>query len=382
MAESQGSEAHTSGEVLNGGVDVNGGQSLKALSIGEVVDGESGQGAMEHSEPPSLAGNTKDKVVSGDMEHTDPQNLQANTNGKHVDASAVNGEAVIGDMEYEEPPSLDDHTNDDTVNGDMEHTDPQTLQTNPNSKNANQGALNSEPINGEVVIGDMEYDGRVILYIIKADETSYINYIKPLILAVELGFPHVFCCIDTKTQWAYKIHPERMVPALKDRDAVTGQEVIVFEGTACLQYLADRFDGGGAWTGRTAFERGNVLAWTAYQTAGIGATAKYWLYFLRGYPTRANPEQLPKTIKKLHQNTIRQWDILEQRLRLPDQQYIALKDRPTLADLSYFPFAMPWMFGFLGVDIKDWPAIEGWSRRMLERKAVREIMERAKGFGH
>lgn len=28
------------------------------------------------------------------------------------------------------------------------------------------------------------------------------------------------------------------------------------------------------------------------------ATAKYWLYFLRGYPTRANPEQLPKTIKK------------------------------------------------------------------------------------
>lgn len=30
----------------------------------------------------------------------------------------------------------------------------------------------------------------------------------------------------------------------------------------------------------------------------LRATAKYWLYFLRGYPTRANPEQLPRTIEK------------------------------------------------------------------------------------
>ena len=104
----------------------------------------------------------------------------------------------------------------------------------------------------------------------KADETSYINYIKPLILATELGFPHVISVIDTKEEWFYKVHPERMVPSLRDKDPVTGEEVIVFEGTACLQYLADRFDKEGEWTGRTVFERGNVYAWTAYQTAGIG----------------------------------------------------------------------------------------------------------------
>lgn len=103
-----------------------------------------------------------------------------------------------------------------------------------------------------------------------ADETSYINYIKPLILAAELDFPYVLSVIDTKEQWFYAIHPERMVPSLKDKDPVTGEDVIVFEGTACLQYLADRFDTEGLWTGKTAFERGNVFAWTAYQTAGIG----------------------------------------------------------------------------------------------------------------
>ncbi|KAL3422105.1 glutathione s-transferase [Phlyctema vagabunda] len=236
--------------------------------------------------------------------------------------------------------------------------------------------------NGEVVIGDLKYDGRVTLYIIKADETSYINYIKPLILALELNIPHVLSCIETKSQWFYRIHPERMVPSLKDQDPVTGEEVVVFEGTACLQYLAGRWDTGGEWTGRTAKEKGDVLSWTAYQTAGIGATAKYWLYFLRGYPTRANPEQLPRTLEKLHSNVLRQWDILETRLSLPSQNYVALKDRPTIADLSYFPFAMPWMFTFLGVDVENWPKIKKWGERMLEREAVKTIMENAPKFGH
>ncbi|KAB8224442.1 S-adenosyl-L-methionine-dependent methyltransferase [Aspergillus novoparasiticus] len=241
--------------------------------------------------------------------------------------------------------------------------------------------ISSDP-NGAVVMGDMEYDGRVILYIIKADETSYINYIKPLILAEEIQFPHVLSVIDTRDEWFYSIHPERMVPSLKDQDPVTGEKVIVFESTACLQYLVDRFDTDGTWSGRTVAEKGAILSWTAYQTAALGPTAKYWLYFKRGYPTRANPVQLPRTIEKLHANTLRQWDILEKRLKEPGQQYIALKDRPTLADLSYFPFAMPWMFTFLGVDIKDWPHIQRWSEMMLSRPAVARVLQRAPTLGH
>jgi glutathione S-transferase len=79
---------------------------------------------------------------------------------------------------------------------------------------------------------------------------------------------------------------------------------------------------------------------------------------------------------------IRQWDILEARLALPNQEYIALKDRPTLADLSYFPFAMPWIFRFLGVDIEKWPAIKQWGEKMLKREAVQIIMQKAPSFGH
>ncbi|KAH8888281.1 PLP-dependent transferase [Thozetella sp. PMI_491] len=187
-----------------------------------------------------------------------------------------------------------------------------------------------------------------------ADQTNYINYLKPLILAEELGFAHVLSIIDTRDEWYRSIHPERYVPALQDQDPETGEKVVVFEGTACLQYLAERFDTEGYWTGKTAFEKANVLSWTAYQTAGLG----------------------------LHANVLQQWDVMERRLSEPGQHFIALKDRPTLADLSYFPFAMPWMFKFLGVNVQDWPAIEKWGERMLARPAVKTILERGPTYGH
>jgi glutathione S-transferase len=68
---------------------------------------------------------------------------------------------------------------------------------------------------------------------------------------------------------AYQICPERMVPSLKDKDRETGERINVFDGTVCLQYLADRFDVHGERSGYTAAERGAVFTWVAYQTVGI-----------------------------------------------------------------------------------------------------------------
>ena len=91
-----------------------------------------------------------------------------------------------------------------------------------------------------------------------------------MILAEELQCPHVVSVVDTRDEWYFRVHPERYVPALQDEDPETGQEVIVFESTACLQYLAYRFDLDGIWAGRSVLEKAAVLSWTAYQTAGLG----------------------------------------------------------------------------------------------------------------
>ena len=85
---------------------------------------------------------------------------------------------------------------------------------------------------------------------------------------------------------------------------------------------------------------------------------------------------------RLHKDTLRQWDILEKRLSEPGQGYVALRDRPTIADLSYLPFAMPYMFKLFGVDIQRWPQIDKWSRNMLSRSAVKTVLEAAPTLGH
>ena len=79
---------------------------------------------------------------------------------------------------------------------------------------------------------------------------------------------------------------------------------------------------------------------------------------------------------------MQQWEILEKRLSLPGQSFIALPDRPTIADISYFPFSMPWMFGFLQVDIEKFPQIKAWGERMVARPAIQAILERGPKYGH
>jgi glutathione S-transferase len=79
---------------------------------------------------------------------------------------------------------------------------------------------------------------------------------------------------------------------------------------------------------------------------------------------------------------LKQWDNMEARLRKPDQQYVALPDRPTIADLSYFLFAMLWMFNFLGVDIEQWPNIKDWGERMLELPKIQTVLSKSPTYGH
>lgn len=93
---------------------------------------------------------------------------------------------------------------------------------------------------------------------------------KVLMMAEELGIDYDISVVVTKDEWYHRIHPERYVPTIHDQDPATKQEIIVFESTACLQYLAEMYDKEGLWYGKTQHEKGNILSWIAYQTAGLG----------------------------------------------------------------------------------------------------------------
>jgi gliotoxin/aspirochlorine biosynthesis glutathione S-transferase len=76
-----------------------------------------------------------------------------------------------------------------------------------------------------------------------------------------------------------------------------------------------------------------------------------------------------------------QYSILERRLSEPGREYIALADRPTIADLANLPFANEQIAGTAGYDFNDWPHLKAWSEKMFARPAVQRAFSRARGFG-
>lgn len=65
-----------------------------------------------------------------------------------------------------------------------------------------------------------------------------------------------------------------------------------------------------------------------------------------------------------------QYKILNSHLSEPGQQWIGLKDRPTIADISIYPFADDPTMARMGLDKKDFPALKAWSDKFARIPGV------------
>jgi gliotoxin/aspirochlorine biosynthesis glutathione S-transferase len=77
-----------------------------------------------------------------------------------------------------------------------------------------------------------------------------------------------------------------------------------------------------------------------------------------------------------------QYDILEKQLARPAQEYIALPDRPTIADIANLPFVTEDLALKAGLNLGDWPHLLVWSKKMLERPAVQRAWSDVQTFGN
>ncbi|CAM1502579.1 Fc.00g073550.m01.CDS01 [Cosmosporella sp. VM-42] len=211
-----------------------------------------------------------------------------------------------------------------------------------------------------------------------ATPTSTHNTVKPLILIEELEIDHKICVVEkVSAPWFASLNPHKMVPAIEDNPVGSDRRLQVWESTSTLTYLADAYDKDGLFGGRNVAERAEVGNWLTLHTAALGPTAKYWLYF-----EKLHPEKLPKTTEKLRSNIEKQYDILEGRLSQEGQTYLALKDRPTIADIATLPFADEACAALFGLELSRWPHTLEWSRRMAARPAVLRARERVAKMGH
>jgi glutathione S-transferase len=61
-----------------------------------------------------------------------------------------------------------------------------------------------------------------------------------------------------------------MVPAMEDTEVRNGRRLNVFESTACLIFLVDKYDSDGVLGGKGLWERTQINNWLTLHTAALG----------------------------------------------------------------------------------------------------------------
>ncbi|OKL56661.1 hypothetical protein UA08_08296 [Talaromyces atroroseus] len=225
-------------------------------------------------------------------------------------------------------------------------------------------------------------DDILVLYVKKASPTSTANSVKPLMLIEALNIPHHIHIIESTSNetWFHAVNPYKMVPALEDVETyeVNGQSqrLNIFDSSACLTYLAERYDTEGLYRGKTVSERTIIMNWLMSYTAGLGATGKIWLLM-----KAPKPVDIGESLSVLLKYIRTEYDFLETRLNEPGQLYIALADRPTIADFAILPLANEKIAASADLDFDQWPKLKAWSEQMSSFRPVARALHRVARFG-
>ncbi|OAA63435.1 glutathione S-transferase [Niveomyces insectorum RCEF 264] len=225
-------------------------------------------------------------------------------------------------------------------------------------------------------------DDKLVLYVKKASPTSTANSVKPLMLIEALNIPYTTHIIKStsKETWFHAVNPYKMVPALEDpyTDEVTGERKrhCVFDSSACLTYLAEKYDKDGVYGGKNLEERTVIMNWLMSYTAGLGATGKIWL--LMKMPKDVD---IGQSLTVLLRYIKSEYNFLETRLSEPGQEYVALADRATIADLAILPLANETIATSANLDFNEWPNLKKWSERISKLPPVARALHKIARFG-
>jgi len=189
--------------------------------------------------------------------------------------------------------------------------------------------------------------------------------LAPHIALREAGLPFELDKVDTDKKLTASgldylaINPNGYVPAFEIEPGF-----ILNEGPAIMQYIADRAPESKLAPPPGSKERYQLQSWLNFITSEIHKS--FSPLFKPGMPAEA------KTMFK--EQLAQRFDHVEQRLSRHD--YL-LDSGFSIAD-AYLFVTTGWS-GFVGIDLKRWPAIVAFRERVQARKSVQEAM-RAEGL--
>ncbi|MBB3929600.1 glutathione S-transferase [Kaistia hirudinis] len=186
--------------------------------------------------------------------------------------------------------------------------------------------------------------------------------LSPHIVLQELGLPYDLVRVDNRTKRTSEggdfltINPKGYVAAL-----VLDAGDVLTEGPAIVQYLADLYPDSGLAPANGTLERVRLQEWLNFTTSEIHA----------GSSPLFNKD-LPEAMQALLKTKLsRRLDLIE--IHLTTHSYL-IGDRFTVAD-AYLYTVLGWMKGF-GIDLKRWPSVAAYMRRIDVRPSVAAALER------
>lgn len=153
-----------------------------------------------------------------------------------------------------------------------------------------------------------------------------------------------------------RLSPNRRMPAIVDHDPIGGGEPLeLFESAAILQYLADK---SGQLLPTSGNARYQVLAWVAWQVAGLGPMAGQ-LHHFKSYADA----KLEYAIERYSNEVNRLYGVLDHQLEGRD----FLCGDYSIADVASYPWILPEAHA---QDMAQFPNLSRWYQALRARPAV------------
>ena len=183
------------------------------------------------------------------------------------------------------------------------------------------------------------------------------------ILLHETGLPHESEAVDLRAHRTasgedyYAINPKGAVPALK-----IGEDVLTENG-AVLQFIGDK-GGNDTLLPGAGLERYRVIEWLAYLGSDVH----------KSFGPLFNPASSDEAKQAARDLVGKKFDFIEQ--SLDGRDYLA---GPSMTVADPYLFAMLGWTGMHGIDLKRWPRLTAFRKRMEDRPTVQTVL-RAEGL--
>ena len=189
--------------------------------------------------------------------------------------------------------------------------------------------------------------------------------LSPHIVAREAGIEVDLVKVDLKARKLEdggdyaRINAKGYVPALALDDGT-----LLTEGTAIVQYLADRHPDSGLAPSNGTLERYRLQEWLNFLTSEIH----------KSFSPLFNPAAAEGWKQAARENIVRRFDLITE--RLGPNAYL-MGERFTVADAYLFTL-LNWC-QWTGIDLARWPALKDYLTRIAGRPKVQEAL-RAEGL--